>query len=446
MQHLKFTLAILLFFTLLTACTPTRHVTKKEIKTVEKMIDNSPVFNQQFTGFVLYDPEQKTTLINKNGDKYFTPASNTKILSLHAALNILGDSLPMFNYLETEEAFYFWGAGNPLFLHPDFDMGSEALDFLKSQSKPLRFLLQNFRDDRFGEGWMWDDYPYYYQVEKSAMPMYGNAVRFTLSTGSDTPQIQPEYFEGVSRMADSKSTWFYVTREEYSNWFEYHVPEKKTSQEVVKEVPFAASEVLIRNLLRDTLGKVVLPAPGLKLDTLNQWNTYSIPTSDSLFQRLMQISDNFIAEQLLLMCSDKVLGYQNTRKIIDYCKDNLLSDLADEPLWYDGSGLSRYNMFTPRSLVSLLDDMRNTYSEERIFTIFPAGGKSGTIERYYGDLEPYVFAKTGTLRNNHCLSGYLKTDSGQTLIFSFMNNHYKNSSDKVKKEMEKVLRIVKEQF
>ena len=120
--------------------------------------------------------------------------------------------------------------------------------------------------------------------------------------------------------------------------------------------------------------------------------------------------------------------------------------MPDELLWYDGSGLSRYNMFTPRSLVTLLDGMLNEYGEQRLFDIFPAGGKSGTIERFYGDIKPYVFAKTGTLRNNHCLSGYIKTDSGQTLIFSFMNNHYKDHSNEVKKEMEKVLRYIKERF
>jgi D-alanyl-D-alanine carboxypeptidase/D-alanyl-D-alanine-endopeptidase (penicillin-binding protein 4) len=223
-------------------------------------------------------------------------------------------------------------------------------------------------------------------------------------------------------------------------------PKKPVNQQITKEVPFVISEVLMRSLLSDTLGRPVLPGRNFHFDTLGQWNTLYFPTPDSLYQRLMKISDNFIAEQLLLMCSEKELGYQRTRAIIEYCKINLFSDFPDEPLWADGSGLSRYNMFTPRFLVCLLDDMRNDFSEERLFEIFPAGGKSGTIRGYYGADEPYIFAKTGTLRNNHCLSGYLKTDSGQTLIFSFMNNHYKGNSDMVKKEMEKVLRYIKEQF
>lgn len=445
MQHLKSTLSFFLLLIFGFACSPNKFISNKELRTVEKMIEESPVFNEQFTGFELYDPANKVSLISKDCDKYFTPASNTKILSLYTALKILGDSLPVLNYVETEEALYFWGTGNPLFLHPDFDIGSEALEFLQSQSKSLRFVDQNFQDTRFGDGWMWDDYPYYYQVEKSALPIFGNAVRFTLTSGGDSLEIHPSYFAGVSKEG-TKSNWFYISREENLNWFEYHIPKNYEGSPITKEVPFITSGQTIRNLLSDTLERKVLPAPEFSIDINTQSKILSIPLPDTLFRRLMHESDNFIAEQLLLMCSDKVLGYQKTISFIEYAKQMVFTDLPDELLWYDGSGLTRYNMFTPRTIVAILDQMRNEFSEERLLDIFPAGGRSGTIENYYRDTNPYVFAKTGTLRNNHCLSGYIRTDSGHTLIFSFMNNHYKGGSDIVKKEMEKVLRVIKEQF
>ncbi|WP_345694318.1 D-alanyl-D-alanine carboxypeptidase [Fodinibius salicampi] len=75
----------------------------------------------------------------------------------------------------------------------------------------------------------------------------------------------------------------------------------------------------------------------------------------------------------------------------------------------------------------------------------PAGGERGTIRNWYEAPEgedPYVFAKTGTLSNNHALSGYIITRSGKKLYFSFMNNHYVTSSSVVKREMEKVLRYI----
>ena len=122
-----------------------------------------------------------------------------------------------------------------------------------------------------------------------------------------------------------------------------------------------------------------------------------------------------------------------------------LSDLPDEPKWADGSGLSRYNLLTPRSLVALLDKIQEELPRERLLSIFPAGGVSGTLRTDYrnGD-KPYVYAKTGTLRNNHCLSGYLLTRKGRFLIFSFMNNNFTTSTSAIRKEMEKVLRQVYE--
>ena len=122
--------------------------------------------------------------------------------------------------------------------------------------------------------------------------------------------------------------------------------------------------------------------------------------------------------------------------------------MPDEPIWVDGSGLSRYNLQTPRSILALLRKVDDELSDERIKTIFPAGGVSGTIENWYAnpDGEPYVFAKTGTLSNKHALSGFLFTHSGKKLIFSFMHNNYITSSSVLKVEMEQVLQQLYENY
>ncbi|MBK8652539.1 MAG: D-alanyl-D-alanine carboxypeptidase [Haliscomenobacter sp.] len=155
----------------------------------------------------------------------------------------------------------------------------------------------------------------------------------------------------------------------------------------------------------------------------------------------MQESDNYLAEQLLLMCSAKLSDTLNTEAVIEYAKKNLFQGLPPDTLnWADGSGLSRYNLFTPRTIVALLHKLYQEVPQERLFRILATGGKSGTIRSWYGGkAEPYVFAKTGTLANQHCLSGFVKTKKGRTLIFSFMHNNFNGSATPIRTEMQNVL-------
>jgi D-alanyl-D-alanine carboxypeptidase/D-alanyl-D-alanine-endopeptidase (penicillin-binding protein 4) len=127
----------------------------------------------------------------------------------------------------------------------------------------------------------------------------------------------------------------------------------------------------------------------------------------------------------LLLASSTLSDSLNSAKARRFVLENHLSDLEQPPSWVDGSGLSRYNLFTPESIVHVLYKLYVEIPKERLFQFFPTGGVSGTLEDWYsGNPEPYLFAKTGSLSNNHCLSGYLLTKSGKILIFSFMNNHF----------------------
>ncbi|WP_373515526.1 D-alanyl-D-alanine carboxypeptidase [Persicitalea sp.] len=96
---------------LLSGCSVSRYI-HKEVK-------NSPVLSQHHVGISVYDPAKQKTLASYQDDKYFTPASNTKLFSFYAALTALGDSIPGLEYQLQDSVLVFRGTGDPSLLHPD---------------------------------------------------------------------------------------------------------------------------------------------------------------------------------------------------------------------------------------------------------------------------------------------------------------------------------------
>ena len=413
---------------------------------LHQFFEDSEIFSKSFTGFYLYDPEEETELFNFNGRRNFIPASNTKLFTFYAGLQLLPDMAPSLAFEEREDSLIFWGTGDPSFLHPDFGTDS-TYKFLKNHSFDLFFSDSNFRDDHFGSGWAWDDYNYYYSTEKSPLPIYGNIARFEIAeitqrrlsrTDGGEFNVSPAIFSQMIREEERDDNQLpLILRGRADNEFTFYQETDTITFE--RDIPFHVEGSLITDLLSDTLGRNV----GLSDQTLPVQPDilYSIPM-DTLYKRMLLPSDNFIAEQILMMVSFNQFGEINTEKAIRFVLDQYLNDLPQKPRWVDGSGLSRYNLFTPESMVTILSYIDREVEDDRLFTLLPSGGKNGTLKNSYHALngeEPWIYAKTGTLSNNHSLSGFLITDSGKKLIFSFMNNNFMVPVTDIRSEMEKVL-------
>lgn len=438
----EYSLWVLLFT--LVSCSSSRHWSGTKERQLRNRVEKSPVFEDSFTGFALFDPETGKTLYDWQADKYFTPASNTKIFTFFTALQVLGDSLPVIHYVERGDTLIFSGAGNPLMLHPDFEGEDPLLAFLRQhKDKRLFFADDNFNDDAFGPGWSWADYIYSYQPERSSLPLYGNVVRLEKAASESRVKIYPSYFGNfLTELPPSENGNREIYRPPFENTFTYE-PAAWEGKTLDREMPFVYDARTAVALLMDTLGLSVEHWSGSLSAEMTQ--TLSMPLPDTLYKRLMKDSDNFIAEQLLMMSADKLSGQLSCATAIAFAKDSLLAEIPDPLYWYDGSGLTRYNLFTPRSVVYVLHRLYRILPAEELLGFFPAGGSAGTIKNLYAgeDGIPFVFAKTGTLRNKHCLSGYLKADSGKIFIFSFMHNNFVGSSAPVKEEMDGILRWIK---
>jgi D-alanyl-D-alanine carboxypeptidase/D-alanyl-D-alanine-endopeptidase (penicillin-binding protein 4) len=219
----------------------------------------------------------------------------------------------------------------------------------------------------------------------------------------------------------------------------------------LEEIPYRTSNwttpslALEASLLSEALGgtKVIAVDPATTINMPAAASTiYSRPL-DSLLKPLMHRSDNFYAEQALLMVGKGLHQSFDDKKTIAYLLANDLADLAQKPSWVDGSGLSRYNLFTPENFTSILHKMYTSYSFERLQNIFPTGGEAGgTLTSNYKNLNGKIFAKTGTLSGQVALSGYLITKKGKTLIFSVLVNNHTTTASAVRKAVEQFIQVL----
>ena len=436
-------------FLLLTSCS----VSSKISKSAKSTVLSAAPLKTAHIGISIYDPETGKYLYNYQGDKYFVPASNTKIPTCYAAMKYLGDSLVGLRYSMENNYLKLYPSGDPTFLHPDFNR-QPVFDFLNG-SKQSMFLVSKMEDDfqKYGSGWSWNDYNEYYMAERSVFPFYGNV--FTIKfDADDSLTVIPDYKdksmsvpmflkenEGssyVSRLKKVLPQGFIISRAMNANLLEI---EKNKTVFGKQEIPIYNPDVMLPFYLREILGDKFVATTkildSIKINTLNLKAIYTQPT-DSLLKPMMHRSDNFFAEQSLLMVSNEHLGYMNDSKIIDTLLKTDFKDLPQKPRWADGSGLSRYNLFTPQDFVAILNKMKNEFGMERVKTIFPAGGE-GTISSYYKAGNGYVYAKTGTLSGVVALSGFLYTKKGKLLIFSTLVNNHQASATEVRRAVERFI-------
>ncbi len=395
---------------------------------VEKKL-NSNFYNDQFVGFYLYDLSENKELINYNGEKYFLPASNTKIATLYTVMKVLKDSIPGMFFYETPTELHFQGTGDPTFLHPKFN-NNRILNFLKNSNKTLVFHATDFEDEAFANGWSWDDYSTDYTAERSSFPIYGNLVE--IKKNGNQIVTKPFLFKDNVQILKKN-----FVRENHSNQF-YLASNKST-----EKIPFITDVNTVKNILEEVVGKSIV----IDTKSINPSAKIMYSTSwQEVAKTMMEESDNFLAEQLLISCSSLFSKKIGGSKMIDIVLNNQLSNLSQKPVWNDGSGLSRYNLFSPKSLVQILEKLYREFPDEQVLDFLAVGGKTGTIKNRYKSKEPFVFAKTGAVSNNVTLSGYIKTKSGKMLSFSLMNNHTTKNLTQVRNKNEELINYIRDNY
>lgn len=390
-------------------------------------------------GLAIYNDTKGQWLTKYQSDHYFTPASNTKILATYLGLQFLGDSLPGWKMAENADTLFLMPLGDPSFMHPEFRY-QPVVDIIKNTKKQV-VIVGNQQDqfEVFGSGWSWADYAEDYQPERSRMPIYGNVVHF-YQNNKKLDAIKPFYFfkDIVDLDKVEEKNW---SRNRLGNRFFTTIENNKSKY---FQVPFSQEEmpmVKALELLSDTLGKKISLQKNATIPVTSYKTIKTVPT-DSLLKIMMLRSDNFYADQIVLMASEQLFGKMDDAALIDSAKKLFFADLPQRMRWVDGSGLSRYNLNTPENYIAILQQMQAKFGEARVKNIFEKGGE-GTIAAYYKNFPGTMYAKTGTLGGQVALSGFIYTPKQQKLYFSVLvANHMSPSSALVRRAVETYLTSV----
>ena len=127
-------------------------------------------------------------------------------------------------------------------------------------------------------------------------------------------------------------------------------------------------------------------------------------TLGEMIRPMMKYSTNFIANQLVLMMAQQQFQRPaNAKDVQTYMQDNLAAHFNWTNITFqEGAGLSRKNRISPKQLVELLQ----RFTEYR--HLLP-------------EVEPGVFAKSGTLNKVSTLAGYI-VDGDEWKPFALMMN------------------------
>ncbi|RYZ26844.1 MAG: hypothetical protein EOP49_42960, partial [Sphingobacteriales bacterium] len=275
-------------------------IQQKLSKNLDSRVLQNKNLENAHVGVSIVDLGNQKQLFSYQADKYFVPASNTKIFTCYAAMKFLGDSVTGIEYSEDDTAIYLIPSGDPTFLHQDF-ADQPVIRFLQRATKPLYITDVNWNDKALGSGWSWDDYSSSYMAERSPLPVYGNVIRWVQEQNEKAPGGNNEMDQGavtysipevnwrVKFSADQRRKAFSVSRDKDDNVFTIvEGPEAKKEQQVPFITRGLGSAV---ELLPDTLGKAIVQLDKSEARFTNVRTIFSRPM-DSLLRPMMQNSDN----------------------------------------------------------------------------------------------------------------------------------------------------------
>jgi D-alanyl-D-alanine carboxypeptidase/D-alanyl-D-alanine-endopeptidase (penicillin-binding protein 4) len=390
-------------------------------------------------------------LYELNTDLLLIPASNQKILTAAAALAFLGPDYRFTTVMRVDTTgdptITITGAGDPLLMSADLDTMSAIIAALLPQKSgwTLAGDISAFDDEPWGKGWMWDDEPDPTAMEISPLSVDRNCIAVRAHPGKrpgDPLEIVLDPATGVVAVAndgfstaDSVRAPLHVTRSRGTgaNLVRVSGEMRLGDTTMTRRVSVSEPARYFLDLLAERLRSAGVAIATVRIDTLPAAGdsiVLRVHSLDSVVTFMNRWSDNLSAECLVKVMGRQLLGGRGSGTAGTQAMRDVLGRMGIDTVTTvcaDGSGVSRYNLTSVRTITDLLSAVsRDTAMFPLFLQSLPAAGEPGTLQtRLRGTrAQGVVRAKTGTMTGVTALSGYVRSADGELLAFSLLFQNY----------------------
>ncbi len=435
---------------------------------LDTLVD-APEFRSAQWGILVVDPARAETLFARNADKLFMPASNMKLLTGTTALAQLGANYRWSTSMLARGVVRDSTLFGDLIVKGNGDPSISAHMQKGDALAPLRALADSLRahgiarvrgrlvaapspfvDSPLGYGWSWSDLDDSYSAGVDALyfnegftevvvrggARAGDPVRATTRPASTYPAliVNARTVAMLARNAsgnDSAAAHGITVSQDSSHAGVLVEGTIAAGDSMVVEITFRRQTEAYLAALKEAMvarGITVEPASSEATGDTRPLFTMMSPRLAEVLPYFEKPSQNQIGEILFKTLALEKTGVGRADSAAHVVERQVLAWGAapDGFAVRDGSGLSRHDYVSPRTLVHVLDAIRLNPDFKLFYDAMPIAGVDGTIRnRMKGTAaEGNVHAKTGTLDKARSLSGYVTTADGRMLIVSALCNNY----------------------
>jgi serine-type D-Ala-D-Ala carboxypeptidase/endopeptidase (penicillin-binding protein 4) len=428
-------------------------------------ITSRPEFRRSRWGILVQTLDNRQTLYAQDADHYFIPASNVKLLTTAAALEMLGDrhTIRTSVYQNDSGVVRVVGRGDPSLTNAELEQLAKQI-----RDRNITQINQLIADDSYFQGdpvnatWEWEDIQSGYGAPVNSLILNQNLIGLTLfpqNMGQPLRVVWDNPAEARGWQIENRSRTVAVTEPESLQVgrelgrlrIQGQLRVGSEPETVAIAIPQPARNFLQRfkqalsnqgiQVSRSSIATEPTAILGIEIATLN-----SAPLTN-LITEANQESNNLYAESLL-----RTLGAsqsQNTNSLETGLEVMIkaLSQMGVDDTSYDlvdGSGLSRHNRLTPKTLVQTLQAMGKSPHFKTYRNSLAVAGSSGTLQNRFlnSPVAGKLQGKTGFLSGSTALSGYLEPPDYSPLVLSILINQFDRPLGEIQEAIDEIVTLL----